>query len=112
MDRKPLDPPFPVGARLRYVGPHRSYAIGADGSRVPIEEIGLEVVVEAVQCGRRGTGRQMRDEDGPMEYDDGEPILDTTRDGSSVWFYTVDGQRHGRLILCESSREWEPIRPA
>ncbi len=47
----------------------------------------LEVTITEVRPGRRGTLRHCRDENGPMYWDDtGEPILDETDDGYSVYF--------------------------
>lgn len=54
--------------------------------------------------GYRGTLRQIRDE---VYEDTGEPILDTTHDGYSVYHITdPSGQTHGRCIDHESVNEW------
>lgn len=120
--RDPLPPPFPVGTRLRCVDQQRgaSYA-GAvrtprDISKHPedwalVYGFGLEVTIDKVVAGTRGTGRQLRDEDGLMFYeDDGEPILDETRDGYSV-YHVVAGDNapannSGRAIRAENADKW------
>lgn len=126
--REPLPAPFPVGARLRCVEGHDAYAArvacprehGAhpeDWARVAGR--GLEVTIDRVEAGRRGTGRQLRDEQGPMVHEDGEPILDETQDGYSVYrvaLGTGDPARTAsRCIRPDGARRWEvlpaPLRP-
>lgn len=76
---------------------------------------GIEVVIDHVVTGRRGTGRQLRDEDGPMFYeDDGEPMLDTTKDGYSV-YYVVRGtgkaaKMSGRCISPDAVHKWKVLK--
>ncbi len=101
-DRDPRPAPFPVGLCLRYCGTSRWYA-DAEGNR-PLLEPGMIVTVAETKRGRQGTLRQLRDEDGPMFDDDGEPLLDTTRDGYSVW---VQANGNRRMIRPESASEWE-----
>lgn len=109
MDREPLAPPFAVGARLRYCGAHASFfGWGKDGGVSPIVAPGVEVVIDAVRPGHRGTLRQISDADGPAYFEDtGDPILDTTRDGYSI-FHVTDpvGQTYGRCIDHETASEW------
>lgn len=96
MDRQPKAAPFAVGTRLRYTGTDASWH-EIEGERVYIYGPGVEVTVAETRPGRRGTLRQLRDEDGPMEYEDtGEPILDTTRDGYSI---TVCARSGYRMII-------------
>lgn len=122
--RAPKPPPFPVGARLRCVAMRgHSYAPLVARPRdidkhpedwVRIAGRGIEVTIDEVQPGRPGTGRQLRDVDGPMFYEDtGEPILDETRDGCSVYYVSVGGgERHGRLIHYKDRGDWERLRDA
>lgn len=74
MDREPMAPPFPVGARLRYTGDLR--VTGEDGTTLVAPGM-LGTVVE-VRPGRRGTLHWIDLDDG------GYPVQDTTRDGYSV----------------------------
>ncbi len=99
MDREPLPPPFAIGTRLRYIGTYRSFA-DAEG-KVPMQWPGMEVTVTQAKPGRRGTLRQLPEEDG-----DTEPLYDTTRDGRSVW---VQANGHGRIIWPANANEWEII---
>jgi len=98
MDRAPLPAPFPVGARVRYTG---DLKLHHDGATTPFFAAGSVGVVTSVRPGRRGTMRHLRDEDGPMYDDGGEPIRDTTRDGWSVidfgngWTRGVDADAAG-----------------
>lgn len=102
-DRIPKPAPFPVGTRLRYTGTRISYS-ERKGVRIPITEPGLEVVVIETRPGRQGTLRQCRDEEGPMYYSDtGEPILDTTRDGYSIY----EAPTGMRCII--DPNEWETV---
>lgn len=101
MDRWPKLPPFAVGERVRYEGTDR---VWADAERTqPLRWPGQVVTIVETRPGRRGTLRQLRDEDGPMEHDDGEPIIDTTRDGYSIW---KQPNGHGICILRETAHEW------
>lgn len=111
MDRAPKKPPFAVGTRLRYLGRDRSWA-EVDGKHISIIEPGMEVVVEEVDAGRRGTLRQLRDADGPMTWEDtGDPILDETRDGYSVYHLRLPEPYgdQGRCILQETAKDWEVV---
>jgi hypothetical protein len=109
----PKPPPYPVGARLHYLG-KRHVRVGSNGGGfVDIIAPAMTVTIEEVKIGTRGTGVQLRDADGPMFYeDDGEPILDETRDGYSI-YYVIDerGKRHGRCILRDTAKEWERVKP-
>jgi len=60
---------------------------------------GIDVTVDEIVQGRRGTGRFIDLEDGE------EPFIDETRDGYSI--YHVGG--HGRCIFREDKKEWERI---
>ena len=107
MDRMPLPAPFPKGARVRYVGSRESYTI-KDGEKVWCIRKGMEVEIDAVSPGHRGTLRQMRDAEGPMVWEDtGDPILDETRDGRST-YTNPSGMRCS--ITREAAREWEAVR--
>lgn len=110
--REPLPPPFPVGTRLRCKGRRHDLRYGrpgvvvrGDSDRYPEDWIvvyakGLEVTVDEVRPGRRGTGRM-------VDLDDGEdPFPDATRDGYSV--YHVEGS-HGRCIFAEDADDWEVL---
>ena len=115
MDRKPKPAPFKVGTKLRYVGETRSWTYDIDPvtkakKEVPIQVPGMLVTVAEVRPGRQGTLRHMRDEDGPMYYEDtGEPILDDTDDGYSVYYVEAwqNGKKQGRCIFRENKKEWE-----
>lgn len=108
MDRAPKPAPFPVGTRLRYVGSHHSYYLEG-AKKIPIVEPGMIVEIAVASPGRRGSLRQLRDENGPMYYeDDDEPILDETRDGYSV--YHAGGNKNmGRIIRADTAHEWELV---
>lgn len=109
MDRLPKPAPFPIGARVRYKGERRSWT-EEKGQKIPIVEPGLVVTIAEVSPGYRGTLRQLRDESGPMTWEDtGEPILDTTSDGGSV--YLTGGTRPMRCrIDHESAHDWERVK--
>src|SRR5260370_34528017 len=119
-DREPKPAPFPVGMRLRYVGKKESHTYHIDPESrerklVPLCVPGLEVTIAEVRPGRRGTLRHCQDENGPMYWDDtGEPILDETDDGYSVYYVEAwqNGKKQGRCIHPDraSTREWEVIR--
>lgn len=103
--RDPLPPPFAVGARIRYVG-NRLVTTGLDprDSRVLL---GPGMEVEIVECveGSRGTGR--------VEYvdDDGEDVIDSTRDGRSIYI-VFDGHKHRRRSIDpQSARDWREVQP-
>lgn len=118
--RDPLPPPFPVGARLRCIEGHDAYVPCVECPRdirthpedwARVSGRGIEVTIARVQPGHRGTGRQLRDEDGPMCHEDGEPMLDETRDGYSV-YYVTRGAGHAlrmssRCIDPGSARRWQ-----
>jgi hypothetical protein len=120
MDRLPLRPPFPVGTRLRYTGDRKSWTYDINPEtrekrEVPILFPGMEVVIEEVKEGYRGTLRHLSDSEGLMYYEDtGDPILDTTHDGYSI--YRVDaiqnGRREGRCIMHDCAGDWELIADA
>lgn len=115
--RAPKRPPFAVGTTLKYVGTSRITGedFNAKGERVTwtLLEPGMVVEIDEVKLGRRGTGEQLSDHDGPMFDDDGEPYIDETRDGTSC-YHVVDpnGRAHGRLILNTTAKEWEVVEPA
>jgi hypothetical protein len=82
--RDPLPPPFPVGTHLRCVEGHDAYVPSVERPRdikahpedwARLSGRGIEVTISRVEPGRRGTGRHLRDEDGPMHHDDGEPMI-------------------------------------
>jgi len=126
--RPPKPPPFPVGTKLRCVADRgESYAPRVYSARdmathpedwIRISGKGIEVVIDTVKLGRRGTGRQLVDSDGPMFYDDAEcePIIDTTKDGYSVYHVTIPDlvlgkpAKHGRIIHYENRKDWKAIK--
>ena len=125
LTRAPKAPPFAVGTKLRCVTKRGDVYTASAWNDQPsprdIKEhpedwtkvfgVGLEVVIDEVIRGTRGTGKQLRDEDGPMIYDDGDPILDDTKNGLSVYHVTsANGHRDGRLIRHENRSEWEVIK--
>jgi hypothetical protein len=118
MDRPPKPAPFKVGTRLRYRGTTESYTYDIDaktGERkmVPLLVPGMEVVISEAKPGYQGTLRHLRDSDGPLYYEDtGEPILDTTRDGYSVYHVHAwqGGVQQGRVIDRTNAQEWERIK--
>lgn len=108
--RDPRPPPFQVGVRLRcIVGPRHDVTFGLGDDQVRVFGHGLEVVVDEVRPGRRGTGRWIQ----PSEVggdDDEEPFQDETRDGYCVYHVTAaSGKRHGRCISWKCVGEWEVI---
>lgn len=111
LTREPLPPPFPIGTRVRYLGRHEVSTQIDGGPSTLIKYHGMVATIARVVAGRRGTGRQLRDEDGPMFYeDDSEPILDTTRDGYSVYVVLdKNGREHGRAIQHDTKHEWEIV---
>lgn len=110
MDRQPKKPPFPVGARLRYVGQHQGWFHNKAGERVPSCVPGLEVVIVRTTAGRRGTLAPLYEDGEPMVWDDtGEPILDETKDGYSVYEVHVDDKTYGRCIFPEAAKQWERV---
>lgn len=125
LTRDPLPPPFPVGTHLRCIEGHNAYVASVDRPRdikthpedwARISGSGIEVTIDRVESGRRGTGRQLRDEDGPMYYDDGDPILDETQDGYSV-YHVVPGtgpaaKMSGRCIRPSSAPMWQVLSPS
>jgi hypothetical protein len=75
---------------------------------------GLIVTIAETRPGRRGTLVHLRDEDGPMYYEDtGEHILDETHDGYSVYHAEAwqNGRKQGRCIFpdAEFLQEWEIV---
>ena len=99
MDREPLPPPFPVGAKVRL----------RPGGNVPYVSPSGVVEIKRTRTGRRGTLRHLTDEHGPMYLEDtGEPLLDETKDGYSV--YEVlgwDKKPMGRIIWPQDAGQWE-----
>jgi hypothetical protein len=121
MDRAPKPAPFAVGTRLKYVGKHESYTYDINPKtrekrEVPLQVPGMIVTVNEVRPGRRGTLRHCREHDGSLMYwdDTGEPILDETDDGYSVYFVEAwqNGSKQGRCIHAdaESVAEWEVVK--
>lgn len=108
MDRAPKKPPFPVGTRLRYTGERRVW-YEENGQTVPLVEPGLVVTICDVDAGRRGSLRQLHDEDGPMWDEMGDPVLDQTQDGYSVYSVRATGGRPRRQIA-RTEGEWEVVR--
>ncbi len=120
--RASLPPPFPVGTRLRCVEGYDAYVASVDSPRdikahpedwARISGLGIEVTIARVELGRQGTGRQLHDEDGPMSHYDGEPILDETQDGYSV-YQVVRGagnvaKMSGRCIFPDSAHRWQVL---
>ncbi len=120
--RDPLPPPFPVGTRLRCIEGHEIYVPRVERAReikdhpedwTRVSGRGIEVTIDEVRPGHRGTGRQLRDEDGPMCHDDGEPMLDETKDGYSV-YHVVRGEgrvakQSGRCIYSDSAHRWQVL---
>ena len=117
MDRPPKAAPFRRGTKLRYKGTHESWTYDIDPKTrerklVPLCVPGLIVTIAETRPGRRGTLVHLRDADGPMHYDDtGEPILDETQDGYSVYFVEAwqNGRKQGRASFptpspCKSGR--------
>jgi hypothetical protein len=112
--QSPKPPPFPIGARVRYIGTRR---IGVGDNPQSVTWVlfpGATGSIVRTNPGRRGTGRPLFDEDGPMYWeDDGEPILDDTKDGYSVWVSDHDPrtQNSGRCIDPDplTLEEWELI---
>jgi hypothetical protein len=118
MDRKPKPAPFKVGTQLRYIGGTRSWTYDINPTtkekkEVPIQVPGMIVEVAEIRKGRRGTLVHLRDETGePMYYEDtGEPILDDTDDGYSVYYVEAyqHGKKQGRCIHPENVAEWEIV---
>lgn len=108
-DREPLPAPFPVGTRLRYEGTMRTWTHDPDGSLVPLIEPGMVVEITKVKEGRRGTLIQLYDHDAGewMTWEEtGEPVLDTTRDGYSVY---RNATGHGRIIWPADAGEWSLV---
>lgn len=126
--REPKPPPFPVGTRLRCIAHHGETLAPRvpsprDSSKHPEDWIriagkGLEVTITDTKLGRRGTGRQLVDSDGPMFYDaaEVEPIIDTTKDGYSVYHVTIPDlvrgkpAKHGRIIYYANRKDWKVIK--
>lgn len=120
--RDPLPAPFPVGTLLRCIESHDAYVPRVERPReieahpedwARCSGRGIEVTIDRVEPGRRGTGRQLRDEDGPMIDDAGEPIVDSTKDGYSV-YHVVHGvgnkaKMSGRCIFPDSAHRWEVL---
>lgn len=120
--RDPLPPPFVVGTRLRCVEGHDAYVACVARPRdikdhpkdwERLSGRGLEVTIDRIEPGRRGTGRQLRDEDGPLCHDDGEPMLDETQDGYSVYHVVRGGghaaKRSGRRIDPSRAHRWQVL---
>lgn len=110
----PLPPPFPVATRLRHIGTRRMSTSVNGGPEVDLIAPGMEVVIDEVKPGRRGTGRHLTDCDGLMYYDDEEtdPILDETKHGYCVYHINVPGRDrpYGRIISHSSKHEWEIVK--
>jgi len=102
MDRAPEAAPFSVGTIVEQVATHRSWFVARDGTHVPLEQPGQRVAIAEVKPGRRGTLRQIGEDDVT-----GDPILDTTRDAYSVWYVEYEGERKGRI---QASRGREALR--
>jgi len=110
MDRAPKAAPFPVGARVRYLGESRTW-VEVGGAKIPLIEPDIEVTICGVRPGRRGTLRHCRDYDGFMYYEDsGEPILDETDDGYSIYYTDQDADhKYGRIIRVDDVDKWTVV---
>ena len=107
---QPLAPPFPVGAKVRYLGSRNVSIVMPDRSEKPILFHGSVHEIVRIKVGHRGSGRQLVDIDGPMFDDLGDPIIDGTKDGYSVWEYADDrGYKQGRIIWAKDAGEWSMI---
>lgn len=118
--REPLPPPFPVGTRLRCIEGHDAYVPRVDHPRdirahfedwPRVSGRGIEVTIDLVKPGSRGTGQQLCDAGGPMSDDAGEPILDETQDGRSI-YQVVRGRgptarMSGWCIDPSSAHKWQ-----
>jgi hypothetical protein len=106
MDRKPEPAPFPVGTKVRYVGTRRTEIQASTGEMVPVIAPGMIATVERVNPGRQGTLRPL-----PGEWEDeGNPVLDTTRNGYSVYSVPLPGGKsYGRIIWPSDAAEWERV---
>ena len=81
MDIQPLDPPFPVGTKIKYVGTTKaccSYGSSLTKEYVKIYEIGEVYEIYQIFEGYWGTNEPLGDYD-----DDGNEIHDWTSHGSS-----------------------------
>lgn len=120
--RAPLPPPFPMGTRLRCIKGHDAYVSSVERPRdrkdhpedwVRVTGQGIEVTIARVELGRRGTGRQLHDEDGPIVLDDGEPLFDETQDGYSVYQIVrgegIAAKMSGRCIFSDSAYKWQVL---
>lgn len=96
---EPKAPPFQVGTRLRYIGERRVYA-DAVASATLLLGPGIEATIARVELGTQGTGRVLHVED------DGDEIVDSTRDGKSIW---INARGQGRIIWPSTADEWEVI---
>lgn len=98
--RDPLPPPFPIGTRVRYVG-NRLVTSGLDSADCYVL-LGPGMEAEIIECvaGSRGTGL--------VEYvdEDGEEIVDATRDGRSIYVVFNGDKYVRRAIYPENAREW------
>lgn len=115
--RAPKPPPFKVGERVRYLG-RESISTAYDfGPGTLIKHHGMIVEIARVVPGRRGTGYPLTEitENGHevmIDEDTGEPYLDETKDGYSVYEVTdANGRKHGRAILVETAKDWERVKP-
>jgi hypothetical protein len=106
--RAPLPPPFEVGTRVRYQNTRRATTGLGPDARALIEP-GMEVEIVRVVPGYQGTGRQLHDEGGPMVDDNGEPIVDSTADGHSVYEIDDGVRRRGRTINARDAPAWEVL---
>lgn len=103
MNTQPPKPaPFPIGARVRYLGKREAWRESVNGGpeRQMLIFPGMEVTIVDANPGRRGTGRCL---------DEADEIYDETRDGHSV-YQNADGAR--RVIHNDSAHEWEVIGAA
>ncbi|MEK6832580.1 MAG: hypothetical protein AABY32_00910 [Nanoarchaeota archaeon] len=96
----PLEAPFPVGTKLKYIGDRRSCAF-INGEYVPCMYNGLEIEIISIDKGRHGTGQVLF-----VDEETGEEAYYNTVNGSSV-YENIKGEK--RCIFPESKNEWQVI---
>ena len=77
-----------------------------EGKKVDLIFPGMLVVIDSVRPGWRGTGRPIP---GQFWDDSGDPILDSTHDGCSVYHPIPGRTDHGRLISHDDASNWEVV---
>lgn len=99
-DRKPLNPPFVAGAQIRYRGERKQWMVQG-AMEVATLYPGMEATIEYVRDGYQGTLRQIA-----IDGETGEPILDRTTNGRSVYRNPAG---HLCCIYPEYADEWEVV---